>query len=77
MFAWCLFLLHLTNYVLLLQFYNLIKIMSTPSTAPGLFGGGLLGYVMYDITHYYLHHGQPTSEVPKHLKVKKRCHLET
>nr|XP_027085734.1 dihydroceramide fatty acyl 2-hydroxylase FAH1-like isoform X1 [Coffea arabica]XP_027085735.1 dihydroceramide fatty acyl 2-hydroxylase FAH1-like isoform X1 [Coffea arabica] len=54
--------------VLCFPFYNLIKLISTPSTAPALFGGGLLGYVMYDVTHYYLHHGQPTSEVPKNLK---------
>ncbi|KAJ7947376.1 fatty acid hydroxylase 2 [Quillaja saponaria] len=50
--------------VLCLPFWNLLKFMSTPSTTPALFGGGLLGYVMYDVTHYYLHHGQPTSEVP-------------
>nr|XP_027089116.1 dihydroceramide fatty acyl 2-hydroxylase FAH1-like [Coffea arabica] len=49
-------------------FLQLFKLISTPSTAPALFGGGLLGYVMYDVTHYYLHHGQPTSEVPKNLK---------
>ena len=24
-----------------------------------LFSGGLLGYVFYDLTHYYLHHGSP------------------
>lgn len=35
-----------------------------------MFGGGLLGYVMYDVTHYYLHHGQPTSEIPRNLKVR-------
>jgi len=45
--------------------------MATPSTAPALFGGGLLGYVMYDCTHYYLHHGQPKTEVPRNLKVKR------
>lgn len=33
-------------------------------TLPGgvglaLFSGGLLGYVFYDLTHYYLHHGSP------------------
>ncbi|XP_060203118.1 dihydroceramide fatty acyl 2-hydroxylase FAH1-like [Lycium barbarum] len=54
--------------ILCVPFWNLIKLISTPSTAPALFGGGLLGYVMYDVTHYYLHHGQPTSEVPKNLK---------
>ncbi|KAL0352775.1 UNVERIFIED_CONTAM: Dihydroceramide fatty acyl 2-hydroxylase FAH1 [Sesamum angustifolium] len=54
--------------VLLFPFWNLIKLISTPTTAPAVFGGGLLGYVMYDVTHYYVHHGQPTSGVPKSLK---------
>ncbi|KAG4946146.1 hypothetical protein JHK87_042153 [Glycine soja] len=49
-------------------FWNLVKLMATTSTAPALFGGGLLGYVMYDCTHYYLHHGQPRTEVPRNLK---------
>ncbi|KAK4399432.1 Dihydroceramide fatty acyl 2-hydroxylase FAH1 [Sesamum angolense] len=53
--------------VLLFPFWNLIKLISTPTTAPAVFGG-LLGYVMYDVTHYYVHHGQPTSGVPKSLK---------
>ncbi|XP_024198053.1 dihydroceramide fatty acyl 2-hydroxylase FAH2 isoform X1 [Rosa chinensis] len=54
--------------ILCFPFYNLVKLMSSPSVAPALFGGGLLGYVMYDVTHYYLHHGQPSSKVPKDLK---------
>ncbi|GFP83534.1 fatty acid 2-hydroxylase 1 [Phtheirospermum japonicum] len=41
--------------VLLFPFWNFIKLISTPTTAPALFGGGLLGYVMYDVTHYYVH----------------------
>ncbi|OAY75133.1 Fatty acid 2-hydroxylase 1, partial [Ananas comosus] len=53
-------------------FWNLVRLISTPSTTPALFGGGLLGYVMYDCTHYYLHHGQPTSDPAKNLK---RYHL--
>uniref|UniRef100_M1ACD2 Sphingolipid fatty acid alpha hydroxylase n=1 Tax=Solanum tuberosum TaxID=4113 RepID=M1ACD2_SOLTU len=57
--------------ILCVPFWNLIKLMSTPSTAPALFGGGLLGYVMYDVTHYYLHHAQPTSEVPRNLKIEE------
>lgn len=54
--------------------------MSTPTTAPALFGGGLLGYVMYDVTHYYLHHGQPSHKVTRDLKVRNasmdifQCH---
>jgi len=47
-----------------------VKLVCSPSIAPAVFGGILLGYVMYDCTHYYLHHGQPKSEVPKGLKVK-------
>ncbi|KAK9936976.1 hypothetical protein M0R45_013795 [Rubus argutus] len=58
--------------ILCFPFYNMVKLMASPSVAPAMFGGGLLGYVMYDVTHYYLHHGQPSSEVPKKLK---RYHL--
>lgn len=54
---------------MILQFWNFIKLFSTPTTAPAAFAGGLLGYVMYDVTHYYVHHGQPTSKIPKDLKV--------
>ncbi|XP_028074702.1 uncharacterized protein LOC114277079 [Camellia sinensis] len=48
--------------------WNMIKLLSTPTTTPALFGGSLLGYVLYDVTHYYLHHGQPTGQVTRHLK---------
>lgn len=48
----------------------MIKLLSTPSTTPALFGGGLLGYVMYDVTHYYLHHGYPSKETFRNLKVR-------
>lgn len=54
--------------VLCVPFWNTIRLFATASITPALFGGGLLGYVMYDVTHYYLHHGQPTSKVPRHLK---------
>ncbi|KAK7246174.1 hypothetical protein RIF29_41034 [Crotalaria pallida] len=54
--------------ILLIPFWNFVKLISTPSIAPALLGGGLLGYVMYDCTHYYLHHGQPKTEVPRNLK---------
>ncbi|KAF7151311.1 hypothetical protein RHSIM_Rhsim02G0164300 [Rhododendron simsii] len=57
-----------SHFIFCCQFWNLLKLVSTPSTTPALFGGGLLGYVMYDATHYYLHHAQPTSEVPRNLK---------
>lgn len=55
--------------MLYFQIYSLIRLLSTASVAPALFGGVLLGYVMYDITHYYLHHGQPRTGVSRKLKV--------
>ncbi|KAF3616501.1 Fatty acid 2-hydroxylase 2 [Capsicum annuum] len=54
--------------ILLVPLWKLVKSLATPTAAPALFGGALLGYVMYDVTHYYLHHGQPTIGVPKSLK---------
>ncbi|KAL2484180.1 Fatty acid 2-hydroxylase 1 [Forsythia ovata] len=54
--------------ILCIPFWKFIRLISTASTAPALFGGCLLGYVMYDVTHYYVHHGQPTSDIPKSLK---------
>ncbi|XP_057489249.1 dihydroceramide fatty acyl 2-hydroxylase FAH1-like [Actinidia eriantha] len=56
--------------VLCVPLCNLFKLLSTPSVTPALFGGVLLGYVMYDVTHYYLHHGQATSGIPRNLKVR-------
>ncbi|XP_073117198.1 dihydroceramide fatty acyl 2-hydroxylase FAH1 isoform X1 [Elaeis guineensis] len=54
--------------ILCVPIWSLIRLLSTPSTAPAIFGGGLLGYVMYDCTHYYLHHGQPSKVPARNLK---------
>ncbi|XP_052183581.1 dihydroceramide fatty acyl 2-hydroxylase FAH1-like [Diospyros lotus] len=54
--------------ILLVPLWNLIKFITPPSVAPALFGGGLLGYVMYDCTHYYLHHGKPEKGISTQLK---------
>ncbi|XP_019711179.1 dihydroceramide fatty acyl 2-hydroxylase FAH1 isoform X2 [Elaeis guineensis] len=48
--------------------WSLIRLLTTPTTAPAIFGGGLLGYVMYDCTHYYLHHGQPSKDTARNMK---------
>jgi len=58
--------------ILCVPFYNFVRLLSTTTTAPAIFGGGLLGYVMYDCTHYYLHHGQPSKDITRNLK---RYHL--
>ncbi len=42
--------------------------------AQGLFGGGLLGYLIYDMTHYYLHHGQPSKGSYFHML--KQYHVQ-
>ncbi|KMZ57746.1 Fatty acid 2-hydroxylase [Zostera marina] len=54
--------------ILCLPFYSLVRFLSTPTVAPALFGGCLLGYVIYDCTHFYLHHGQPTTSQGRYLK---------
>lgn len=54
--------------ILAIMFWNLYGILFTVSTRPALFGGGLIGYVIYDMIHYYVHHGQPTKQSIKKLK---------
>ncbi|KAI4303657.1 hypothetical protein MLD38_039259 [Melastoma candidum] len=54
--------------ILSIPVYNLVKLISTPTTTPALFGGVLMGYVIYDCTHYYLHHGQPAKGMTQKLK---------
>ncbi|KAI0501393.1 hypothetical protein KFK09_016338 [Dendrobium nobile] len=59
--------------VLCFPFFGLAKLLTTATAAPAaaapaFFGGGMLGYVMYDCIHYYLHHGNPSSNRAKYLK---------
>ncbi|KAK6932016.1 Fatty acid hydroxylase [Dillenia turbinata] len=58
--------------ILSIPVWTMFKLLLTPCVAPAFFGGSLLGYVMYDCTHYYLHHGKPSNEVAQNLK---RYHL--
>ncbi|KAI9592513.1 hypothetical protein BDF19DRAFT_425328 [Syncephalis fuscata] len=53
--------------------YNLFSVLmpSIPITN-AVFSGILFGYVGYDLTHYYLHHGQPMGE---HIRIMKSYHL--
>ena len=45
--------------VFAVMFYSLFVSTLPYGIANSLFAGGLLGYVMYDCIHYYLHHGSP------------------
>ncbi|BBN00675.1 4-hydroxysphinganine ceramide fatty acyl 2-hydroxylase [Marchantia polymorpha subsp. ruderalis] len=53
-------------------FWNILKNVISKAVMPAAFGGGLLGYVMYDLTHYFLHHGVPFDNISRNLK---RYHL--
>ncbi|KAI9229059.1 MAG: hypothetical protein DHS80DRAFT_22772 [Piptocephalis tieghemiana] len=53
--------------------YNTIVCSLFPvDIARALMAGLLTGYVMYDLTHYYLHHGKPITE---HLRSMKTYHV--
>jgi sterol desaturase/sphingolipid hydroxylase (fatty acid hydroxylase superfamily) len=45
-----------------------------PELAPAFGGGFLLGYLVYDMCHFYLHHGSPTSRVGKLLRTNHMRH---
>ncbi|URD91439.1 fatty acid [Musa troglodytarum] len=55
--------------IICVPFWHLLHLLMAPSAVPAVFGGGLLGYVIYDCTHYYLHHGHPSKHPAKHLKI--------
>uniref|UniRef100_H3AAQ6 Fatty acid 2-hydroxylase n=1 Tax=Latimeria chalumnae TaxID=7897 RepID=H3AAQ6_LATCH len=40
-------------------FYATFKVILPEAVGLSLFVGGLCGYVLYDLMHYYLHHGSP------------------
>ena len=39
-----------------------------------MFAGFLIGYLMYDYTHYYLHHVVPKSKLGKRLREQHMRH---
>ncbi|XP_015265134.1 PREDICTED: fatty acid 2-hydroxylase, partial [Gekko japonicus] len=43
----------------ILAFYVVANCLFPEAVAKSLFCGGLFGYVLYDMTHYYLHYGSP------------------
>ncbi|XP_012860612.2 fatty acid 2-hydroxylase [Echinops telfairi] len=40
-------------------FYMLVRLLLPEAVGGTVFSGGLLGYVIYDMMHYYLHFGSP------------------
>jgi dihydroceramide fatty acyl 2-hydroxylase len=49
-------------YAMLSLFAWLVSPLAPPSWKFALFGGLLFGYIIYDLTHYYVHHGRPRSK---------------
>ncbi|GLU17517.1 hypothetical protein SLE2022_338800 [Rubroshorea leprosula] len=60
--------------ILCVPLWTLLKLSLPPSVSPALFGGGLLGYILYDCTHYYLHHGKPSQGFNQNLKTYHMNH---
>lgn len=58
--------------VLAYPFYRLIFMIFPFYMACSGFAGGTLGYIMYDVIHYLLHH----TKLPKYLQDLKTYHLE-
>ena len=47
-------------FVVAVILYTIFIWLFPMAIARSMFAGGLLGYVSYDMMHYYLHHGSPT-----------------
>ncbi|CAK7896197.1 ceramide very long chain fatty acid hydroxylase Scs7p [[Candida] anglica] len=58
--------------ILAYPFYKLVFAIFPFYMACSGFAGGTLGYIMYDVTHYLLHH----TRLPAYLQEVKRVHLE-
>ncbi|KAL2631337.1 hypothetical protein R1flu_016023 [Riccia fluitans] len=58
--------------VFIYGFWWLAKVVLTNGVAQSVFGGGLLAYIVYDLTHYYLHYGNVFTD---RLRNMKRYHL--
>nr|GMD99605.1 dihydroceramide fatty acyl 2-hydroxylase FAH1-like [Ipomoea batatas] len=59
--------------IMLMPLGGLVKLLAPLIYVYAILGGALLGYVMYDCTHYYLHHGKPLTGMSQSLK---RFHMD-
>lgn len=48
--------------IIVLMLYSTFRIIIPKNLAWGILSGALIGYVIYDLMHYYLHHGYPTKK---------------
>lgn len=58
--------------VLAFPFWKLVHFLLPEPFAKAGFAGGFMGYILYDVTHYSLHHVR----LPEYLKTLKKYHLD-
>ena len=64
------------NLVILdLQVTPTMRFLLPSTTFRAVWGGALLGYIMYDLGHYFLHFGTPFTDYLFKLKVRKTCSI--
>jgi dihydroceramide fatty acyl 2-hydroxylase len=56
-----------------LFFFAFVLVFGTPAAYP-IFAGLLIGYLVYDYTHYYVHHFVPKSSLGKRLREQHMRH---
>lgn len=54
--------------IICVPLWLLASLLLPYKAVPAVFGGSLLGFVMYDMIHYYLHHGNSLNEITRKLK---------
>ena len=48
--------------------FGLYSLLVPWPVAQAMFAGTLVGYMIYDLTHYYIHHGTPFTAYFRNLK---------
>ncbi len=54
--------------------FNIVTLIVPGNLGRIIFAGILLGYVGYDLTHYYIHHGSPDNTHFKEMKSHHNKH---
>jgi dihydroceramide fatty acyl 2-hydroxylase len=55
-------------------FFGIFYLVFGPHLAPGVSAGFLAGYLVYDMTHFYMHHGHPRSRIARLLRERHMRH---
>jgi sterol desaturase/sphingolipid hydroxylase (fatty acid hydroxylase superfamily) len=59
---------------LAVAFYGLFVVVLGGTAAPAFAGGFLAGYLLYDMTHYHVHHHQPRTRLGRWLRESHMRH---